>query len=246
LEVGCGNGADGVLFALNGADYTGVDLTQTAVDATRKHFEELSLPGRFQVENAESLSFDNASFDAVYSFGVLHHTDNIRKALSEIYRVLKPGGNFICMLYNKRSFNYVVRIMCYMRARLLVKILSRLGKWDLDRTHLQPRPIAIGNLNPWNAHYENFLQQGWSYLKAANFIHRATDGPDCPIAHVFTTSEAFRLMAEAKFRDIEIKIAHFPLRHYLGDWLPLTLEKKLASKMGWHLMILEKKPAIFK
>ena len=34
LEIGCGNGADGVCFKLNGAKYTGIDLTQTAINST--------------------------------------------------------------------------------------------------------------------------------------------------------------------------------------------------------------------
>src|SRR5262245_8746774 len=47
LEIGTGNGADGVMFALNGANYTGVDLTEAALDATRKHFAVLGLSGTF-------------------------------------------------------------------------------------------------------------------------------------------------------------------------------------------------------
>jgi len=57
LEIGCGNGADGALFAAAGADYTGVDLTSAATIATRRHFEALGLDGRFQIEDAETLSF---------------------------------------------------------------------------------------------------------------------------------------------------------------------------------------------
>src|SRR5581483_1193671 len=67
LEIGCGNGADGVMFAEHGADYTGVDLTQTALDATRQHFHVLGLKGTFQIEDAENLSFSDESFDFVYS-----------------------------------------------------------------------------------------------------------------------------------------------------------------------------------
>ena len=74
LEIGCGNGADGIVFAQHGALYTGVDLTETAVDAARRHFEMMGLDGVFQTENAEKLSFEDESFDVVYSFGVLHHT----------------------------------------------------------------------------------------------------------------------------------------------------------------------------
>jgi len=50
LEIGCGNGADGVQWAKHGARYTDVDLTETAVNATRQHFEILNLPGTFQVK----------------------------------------------------------------------------------------------------------------------------------------------------------------------------------------------------
>src|SRR5215467_9907510 len=67
LEIGTGNGADAAMFALNGADYTGVDLTEAALEATRKHFEVLKLQGTFQRENAEQLSFADKTFDWVYS-----------------------------------------------------------------------------------------------------------------------------------------------------------------------------------
>src|SRR6266446_6662363 len=57
LEIGCGNGADGVMFATRGAHYTGVDLTPEAVDATKRHFAVQGLTGRFRLENAEQLGF---------------------------------------------------------------------------------------------------------------------------------------------------------------------------------------------
>src|SRR5438552_11483271 len=85
LEIGTGNGADGVMFAQNGALYTGVDLTETALEATRKHFEILGLSGVLQKENAEHLTFADESFDLVYSHGVLHHTPNTRAATDEVY-----------------------------------------------------------------------------------------------------------------------------------------------------------------
>src|SRR5213596_2133885 len=86
LEIGTGNGADGAMFALNGAIYTGIDLTEAALEATRKHFATLGLAGTFRQENAERLSDADDSFDMVYSHGVLHHTPNIRAAIDEVYR----------------------------------------------------------------------------------------------------------------------------------------------------------------
>ena len=50
-----------------------------------------------------SLPFKNDIFDCVYTFGVLHHIPDVDKAVSEINRVLKPGGQIMAMLYNKDS-----------------------------------------------------------------------------------------------------------------------------------------------
>jgi len=240
LEIGTGNGADGVMFALNGADYTGVDLTDTALEATRRHFEVQGLTGSFGCEDAESLSFPDESFDWVYSHGVLHHTPNTRRAIDEVWRVLKPGGRAVVMLYHKHSFNYFVRIMTYMRVRVLLKILSRFRKWEEDRCNIdQEKVVGLrGNQHRkvWEMHYRNFLRRGWSYLRAGNFVHHCTDGPECPVAYAFSRSQAAKLFA--RFTDVRMTVAHFPLHRYaFGKWIPFALERWLAPKMGWYLFI---------
>jgi SAM-dependent methyltransferase len=228
------------MFALNGASYTGVDLTEAALDATRKHFEVLGLAGTFQKENAEQLSFQDRSFDVVYSHGVLHHTPNTQRAIDEVHRVLKPDGQAIVMLYNKRSFNYCVRIMAYMRLRVMVKVLSRLGRWRADRDNILSESLigVRGNADRkvWEIHYHNFLKNGWSYLAARNFVHHCTDGPECPVASAFSKREGQGLFSN--FRDVRMRVAHFPLNKYpLGKWIPFGAEKFLASKIGWYLFV---------
>jgi len=240
LEIGCGNGADGVLFAKNGANYTGVDLTEAAVDATSKHFAILGLNGKFQIEDAESLSFDDERFDVVYSYGVLHHTPNPGAALSEVHRVLKRNGKAIVMLYHKHSFNYYARILGYMRLRVLGEIISRVGRWKSDKLRTGRTELTgmrgNSNSNTWLIHYENFLSQGWSYLRAENFVHHCTDGPECPYAFCYTKSDARKLFAS--FREVKTQVAHFPLRKLaVGKLLPFWLEKLLASWMGWYLIV---------
>jgi len=238
LEIGTGNGADAAMFAMNGAIYTGVDLTEAALEATRKHFAVLRLTGRFQRENAETLSFPSETFDWVYSHGVLHHTPNPQRAIDEVWRVLKPGGKAIIMLYHKHSFNYFVRIMAYMRLRVLLKILSRVGKWKQDRQQAESNQIVglRGNEDRqiWEIHYRNFLRTGWSYLRARNFVHHCTDGPECPIAYAFSKSETAKLFR--KFRDVQFHVAHFPLQKYWSRF-PFSWEKFLAKRFGWYLFI---------
>ena len=242
LEIGIGNGADGVMFALNGGQYTGADLTEAALEATRKHFSVLGLKGDFRKENAEQLSFGSETFDIVYSHGVLHHTPDIERAIGEVWRVLKPGGRAIIMLYHKHSFNYHVRIMGYMRSRVFLRILRRLGRWKADRAQLSNDLTGLrGNRDRrvWDVHYHNFLQEGWAYLKPQKFVHHCTDGPECPMARVFSKSEARRLFH--RFAAVKMKVAHFPLRRY-RRWIPLPVEKLLASRIGWYLFIYATKP----
>ncbi|PYJ96219.1 MAG: hypothetical protein DME23_21425 [Verrucomicrobia bacterium] len=238
LEIGIGNGADGAMWAMNGAVYTGVDLTDAALEATCNHFEVLGLPGTFRKGNAEQLDFPDASFDIVYSHGVLMCTPNMQAALEEIHRVLKPNGRVIVMLYHKHSFNYYVRIMTVMRLRVLACILMRVGHWRTDRETAKSRALVglRGNESRkvWEIHYHNFLRQGWSYLRPANFVHHCTDGPECPLAFAYTRSEARRFFS--RFHDIQMKVAHFPLRRYCR-WFPFALEKILAPKVGWYLFI---------
>jgi ubiquinone/menaquinone biosynthesis C-methylase UbiE len=104
LEIGVGVGTDFIQWVRSGCIATGCDLTPAAVEYTRKRLEAYGLQAVVQQEDCENLSFPNESFDLVYSFGVLHHTPDIMKAISEIYRVLKPKGAAKVMLYNRYSW----------------------------------------------------------------------------------------------------------------------------------------------
>src|SRR5712692_8522520 len=57
LEIGCGLGTDGAQFAEAGANYTGVDLTEAAVELAKKKFELSGQRGEFRVADAENLGF---------------------------------------------------------------------------------------------------------------------------------------------------------------------------------------------
>lgn len=112
LEIGVGIGADHQRFAQAGAQVTGIDITKHAIDLVRRRFELLGLSSRLMVGDAESLPFPDASFDLVYSWGVIHHTPNTARAAREILRVLKPGGEFRVMVYNRHS---LIGLMLYVR-----------------------------------------------------------------------------------------------------------------------------------
>jgi len=106
LDVGCGTGYVVSLYARGGAKVTGVDIAERSVELTKQRLTLLGLTADVRVANAEALPFPDRSFDVVSSFGVLHHTPDTGRALSEVHRVLKPGGKAILMFYHRNSFAY--------------------------------------------------------------------------------------------------------------------------------------------
>ena len=104
LEVGVGLGTDFVRFARAGANATGIDLTEAAVAAVRDRLVLEGLEADLLVADAEELPFPDGEFDLVYSWGVLHHTPGTDRALAEVRRVLRPGGQARIMLYSRRSW----------------------------------------------------------------------------------------------------------------------------------------------
>lgn len=112
LEIGCGQGTSSVLFALEGAQIFASDLTEDAVKITNNKFQLLGLDNNHVVQaDAEHLPFRDGIFDVIFSSGVLHHTPDTKKAVDEIFRVLKPGGSAVVMLYAKWSFQYFIHLL---------------------------------------------------------------------------------------------------------------------------------------
>lgn len=105
LEVGFGAGTDFIQWLRAGAIVSGVDLTPEALDNLRHRIDvyQLPAPEKIMVADAENLPFASDSFDLGYSFGVLHHTPDTVRALQELVRVVKPGGEIKVMLYNRHS-----------------------------------------------------------------------------------------------------------------------------------------------
>lgn len=111
LEVGSGSGIDSAEFAKHGAEVMSLDFTENGTRSTRDLFREIKLTPRVVRATAQSLPFPDATFDLVYSFGVLHHIPDIQVAVKEIARVLRPKGELICMLYNRESILYAYSIL---------------------------------------------------------------------------------------------------------------------------------------
>ncbi len=126
LEVGCGIGTDTINFARSGAQVTAVDLSENSLEIARRRAQVYGLQNiTFLHANAEELtkSVGGRKFDLVYSFGVLHHTPNPERALTEIGALLRPGGTLKLMVYHRHSW----------KAFHVLSTYGRGAFWDLDR-----------------------------------------------------------------------------------------------------------------
>src|SRR5258706_3446553 len=223
LEIGCGLGTDGAQFAKAGAHYTGVDLTEAAIELARKRFEIGGLPGEFRVADAENLDFADESFDRIYSHGVLHHTPDTARAVAEIHRLLKPGGRAMVMLYHRGSYNYRVGI------RILRRAGARLLKSEVGiRIIHQMTGEPVKSLRE----HAGLLTRNRAQVSNDEFLSQSTDGAGNPLARVYSRREARELFKN--FREVELR-AYFLNKRFIpliGRLLPRAVESALASRSG--------------
>lgn len=103
LEVGVGAGTDHLQWARAGCECHGVDLTEAAIETTKSRLALYGFSSNLQRIDAETLPFADATFDLVYSWGVIHHSEKPDRIMQEVRRVLRPGGQFIGMVYGRYS-----------------------------------------------------------------------------------------------------------------------------------------------
>lgn len=94
LEIGCGRGVGvELILELFGADEVDAfDLDPVMIDEARRRLRSRREPVRLWVGDATAITAPDASYDAVFDFGIVHHVPDWRAALREIHRVLRPGG----------------------------------------------------------------------------------------------------------------------------------------------------------
>lgn len=122
LDLGCGNGRYYEL--LKNTDYTGLDTSEELIKIAKEKYPN----AKFQVEDALNLSFQDNSFDKIYSIAVLHHipSNELRlEFLKEAKRVLKPNGRLtltVWKFHQKKERSLLIRYT----------ILKIIGRSKLD------------------------------------------------------------------------------------------------------------------
>jgi len=190
LEVGCGTGLILGRLAQHADSAWGVDLSPGMVRVAKERGLKVVLG------SVTDLPFADESFDLVCSFKVLAHVPNIGRALAEIARVTKPGGQMVLEFYNPLSLRYLAKRIAgpqrISEERTEADVYTR---WDA--------PFTIPKLLPSNL--ELIEYRGVRVATPAAFVHKIP------------------LVRDA-FAYIERRSVRTPLR-YFGGFLLAVLRK---------------------
>jgi ubiquinone biosynthesis O-methyltransferase len=110
LDLGCGGGFMAEALAARGASVVGVDPAAPAITAAGDHATESGLVIDYRVGIGEALPVASRSMDVVVCVDVLEHVDDLEKVLTEVGRVLKPGGLFVFDTINRTPIATLVMV----------------------------------------------------------------------------------------------------------------------------------------
>lgn len=227
LEIGTGVGTDARQIISKGGAYTGINVDAGSVAATKKSLDVFGFQGTVKQSSATNIFLEDNSVDIVYSFGVLHHIPEADRAIEEISRVLKPGGELLIMLYNRNSINYQIEIK-FLR-KLVLKLLALPGIIPIFSLLGFPKEKLERHAEIYRT-YGKLDEQEW--------LNRNTDGPDNPYSQVYNEPEAASLL-QGDFTILSNKVYYFESRHWgvLGRMLPRSLVDYLGRRWGWHRIV---------
>jgi len=103
LDAGCGPGNFGLIMAEEGASVIGVDISPQAIEVARQRATKIKVDFTPQVADLEKLPFSDSAFDICFSGWTLHHFPDLSGPVTELKRVLKPGGRLAFMEPNESS-----------------------------------------------------------------------------------------------------------------------------------------------
>lgn len=134
LEVGLGYGTVSQRLSESGANYVGLDIAAGPPAMVRHRLAQKNLAGTAVEGSILNAPFDDASFDWVVAIGCFHHTGDFKRALDESYRILKPGGKAVVMVYFAYSYR---RWLKAPRSTLAQLLNDKFNQKLVDRGHDQ-------------------------------------------------------------------------------------------------------------
>ena len=154
LNCGCGKGTWSIPLAQR-CEVTNFDYSERALNLAKQAFKQRNLRGDFKQGNILNMPFADNSFDAVVSFGVLEHFDDIEKPIKEMVRVLKPEATFFAEVITKRfSVHSLERAINFLISFVFNLLRFR---WDVIKKSVANFNSVYENSFPYQ-HYQEVAQ----------------------------------------------------------------------------------------
>ncbi|MEQ1876377.1 MAG: bifunctional 2-polyprenyl-6-hydroxyphenol methylase/3-demethylubiquinol 3-O-methyltransferase UbiG [Bdellovibrionia bacterium] len=131
LEVGCGGGILCEEIARMGFTTTGLDPSEPALQVARAHSQKSNLKINYVHGTGEKLPFPDASFDVIFCCDVLEHVSDLGRVVSEISRVLKPGGHLFYDTLNRTPISNLVAIKIWQDWKPFAFMPKNLHVWSM-------------------------------------------------------------------------------------------------------------------
>lgn len=221
LEIGCSQGIDmREMLGQGVGHYIGLDISTESIQLARRRLEHFGLfDERVDLLNADAeiLPLKPGSVDYVYSYGVIHHSENTPAIIPRIHEALRPGGRFCIMYYYKYSLTNIIEKVARGLDRALAALTGKKDAfWRICR--LIPYCPAIG-------HYRNFLNTGYSAILHA------------PYAHTFGRRESRRMFGAFEIESMRLYNLTPVLRGAVIRVLGRRAYDALSALTGWDLVI---------
>lgn len=227
LEIGCSQGIDmREMLGRGVGHYIGLDISTESIRIARRRLEHFGLfDEKVDLLNADAefLPLTPESVDFVYSYGVIHHSENTPAIIPRIHEALRPGGRFCIMYYYTYSLTNILEKTARGVDRALAFVTRRKDAfWRLCK--LIPYRPAIGV-------YRNFLNTGYSAILHA------------PYAHTFGKGESRRMFGAFEIESMRLYNLSPVLRGLVVRFLGRKAYDALSALTGWDLVIKGRKPA---
>ena len=134
LDAGCEAGHVSIKLMEKGADVTAVDIVEPALEKFREKIKNTKYKPKIMNAAIQHLPFKHDTFDAVVCTETLEHAPNTKKCISELYRVIKPGGKIIITIPIEKN-----RKLLYPIAKLLgvnTSVEDQVTLYDLSMTEI--------------------------------------------------------------------------------------------------------------
>jgi len=152
LEVGSGGGILTEEIAKMGFITTGIDPADQSIITASNHARASGLNIKYEKGTGENLPYANGSFDFIFCCDVLAHVQDLPKVISEISRVLKPGGVFIYDTLNRTFISKVVAIKIWQEWKRWAFMPPNLHVWEMFIKPGEIKELLQKNGLDWKEH----------------------------------------------------------------------------------------------